>query len=97
MVRKTCQVAGDRPSFGQTVIPTLGEISIEEEVDGVDIVGAGQWIGIGDVRRRSGRMALAVAPENGVAAAEHDGVGGRTAQERLMEVVGYRIFVGEAL
>jgi hypothetical protein len=45
----------------------------------------------------SGRIALTVAPENGVAGAQHYMVRARTAHDRLMEIVAHGILIGEAL
>src|SRR5258708_36388522 len=42
-------------------------------------------------------MPLAIAPENGVAAAQHYVVRSRASHERLMKIVAHRVLVGEAL
>jgi len=52
------------------------------------VVGSGLGIGIGDLRgRRHFRIALTVAPEDIVAAAEKDMLNARAAMRRLMMVV----------
>ncbi len=57
----------------------------------------GKRIGIGDVRRRRVGLAVAVAPEDGVAGAEHHVIGASPTHERLVEVVAHGVFVSELL
>src|ERR671923_88413 len=64
MVRKRRQVIEDRFTARLGGIPAIGKVPVKEKVDAVNIISARQRIGIGDVRRRRGRVAVAVAPED---------------------------------
>lgn len=46
---------------------------------------------------RHDRIPVAIAPEDGVARAEHDVVGSRAAHDRLMKIVAHGVFIGELL
>jgi hypothetical protein len=48
-------------------IAAFSEVAVKIEIDGVNVVCAGQGIGIGDMRRRSGGIAVAIAPEQCIA------------------------------
>ena len=78
-------------------IEHVGAIA-ETSVHRVLVVGAGQRIGIGDLRgRRHRRIAVAVAPEDVVAGAEKDVLNAGAALGRLVIVVADRVFVGQLL
>src|SRR6266481_2867487 len=97
MVGKGCEVVANWRNTGLRGIAAFGEVAVEIDVHRVLIVRAWQRIRIGDMGRRSCRNAIAVGPENGVAAAQHDVVSPRTAHERLMKVVAHGVLIGEAL
>src|SRR6202045_5215125 len=79
---------------GTDWIRTIAETS----VCSVLVVGAGQRVGIGDLRGgRHGRVAIAVAPEDVVAGAEEDVLKASTAHCRLVIVVADRVLVSQLL
>src|SRR5579859_6638100 len=68
MVWKRRKIIANRLDAGLSGVATFGEVDIKSQVDSVDVVCSGLWLGIGNDRdRRSRGSALAVAPEDGVA------------------------------
>ena len=97
MVGQSGQIVANGVDSRLRRIGAFGEVAIEAEIHGIDVVRAGQGIGIGDVRRRGGGLAVGVAPEDGVAGAEHDVIGASATHEGLVEVIAHGVFVGEPL
>ena len=96
-VRKRIQVIPDRLDAGLCGIRTFGEVAVEIQVHGVNVVRAGKRIGIGDVRGRGRGIAVAVGPEDRIAGAQHHVIRAGAAHDRLMIVVAHGVLVGEGL
>ncbi len=97
-VRKRGEIIANWLDARLSGIAAFGEVAVESQVDGVDVVGAGLRFGIGDDRARRCRgSALPVAPKDGVAETEHDVVGAGAAHHGLVKIVAHGKLVGETL
>ncbi len=93
-IRQGLDVFHDRRDTGLGEVRAIGEIVVGRVLVGRSL----GRVRIGDlVGRRRGRVAVAVAPEAGVAGAEHEVIGARAALERLVEIVAEGEAIGERL
>ena len=97
MPGKRREIVADCINAGLRGIGALGEVAIEVEVHGVNVLGALQWVRVGNVRRRNSGIAVRVGPKDGVAGTEHEVVGASAAHEGLVEIVAHGVLVGELL
>src|SRR5215470_13948924 len=98
MIGKRSKIVADRLDARLSGIAAFGEVSVEAQVHRVNIVRSGLRIRIGNnAGGRGCRIAFTIAPEDGVAKAEHYVVCAGAAHYGLMEVIAHGVLIRKAL